>query len=123
MQVVDHDVVSRPQVEGARDDVFAVAGGIEHTNLWFGRPDQTGELLPDGVGLFQHTGEPYRVARLRLGKGLGGFDRLPGRRRDIRGVKVDPFMDHGKILADTERIVARMRLGVATDTRQGRRCR
>ena len=105
VQVVDHDVVARLQIERVGHDVLAFAGREQKADLVGTRVDQTGKLRAHLVGLPQHLAERDRAQGLALDKRAAGGHDLVGHRRDVGGVQIGPAPHDRKVAAHAKRIV------------------
>ena len=54
MELVDDDVVVRPKIETAGDDILGVARGVENGDLIGLRPEKLTEALAHVLSLFSH---------------------------------------------------------------------
>src|SRR4029078_6751299 len=71
-QVVDDDVVAALQVERVGNDVLALAGREEQSDLVIRGVDQPGESVAYFVGLAQHLADAERAVRPGLEPGAAG---------------------------------------------------
>ena len=126
MQLVDHDVVARSQIESVGHDVLALAGREQKADLVGPGVDEPRKLRAHLVCLSQHVAERDGACGLALEERPAGGNHLVGNWRDVGRVQVVTVAHDWEIAAHAKRILratsadrGRLPLGVGRAVRGG----